>query len=383
MNLSLSPKITNQKNDDTKTKLGDIYHYYVVLAHCLELEENETILVEKYGDISIVSEGDSKNIEVKRHENRHLLNDRHVDFWKTLKNWVIHNQNMTNFKKLILYTTSILGENSKFKSWNTIKAYERLGILWEIGNEVSGSEVVFRPFFEDIFKQDIEDILSILEKIELYTSQTDLVDIEKKIMKNPFFKSIKKNDRKHFINSLMGYILTLPADRPHKWEISCENFESLACEIRNRFTHSSGGLQLPPDLPDRPQDEEIFKDRKFVQEIKDIKYYRKIPTAISNYWRTQEAIIFSSLNNPIFNLDLREFQRDIKESLDEFKSSFQDECDDTDLEDVFNHSKRLYDKAMEMPVNDYHSIKPNRPYFQKGIIHKVVEERGFSWNVTK
>ncbi|MBV6716555.1 hypothetical protein [Paenibacillus chitinolyticus] len=372
-----------QKNDDTKTKLGDIYHYYVVLSYCLDLKENETLLVEKYGDISIESADESKNIEVKRHQGEHTLSDRHIDLWKTLRNWVKYHHNMRDFKKMILYTTSSFGEESQLCSWNSVKAYERLRILTEIGLEKKKTEEVFRPIFEAIFNHDLETILTIFEKVEIYTDQTDIVDIEKKIMSNSFFKSVNKGDRKPFIDSLMGHILTIPVEPPHSWEISCEYFESLACEIRNRFTSSSGGLRLPFDIPDTPPDTESFKSRRFVNEIREIKYELKIPSAISNYWRAQQAIFRSSLDNPTFNVDLNEFQRDIKDSLVEFKSTFQDICDELDPGDIVLKSKRLYDKAMEMPVNDYHSIKPNRPYFQRGIIHKVVEERGFSWNVVK
>ncbi|WP_374004707.1 hypothetical protein [Bacillus velezensis] len=371
-----------QKNDDTKTKLGDIYHYYIVLDYCLELQENETILVEKYGDISIESDEKSKNIEVKHHQGVHRLSDRHLDFWKTLKNWVKYHQNMQGFKKLILYTTSGFGGMSKLEIWNSVKAYERLRILIEIGHEIKKTEESFRPVYESIFNEDIEIILAILEKVELYTNQTNIVDIEKKIMKNSFFKSVKRCDRKPFINSLMGYILTRPVDKPSKWEISCEDFESLAYEVRNRFV-SSSELRLPPNTPDTPQDEESFNNRNFVREIKGIKYDSKIPSAISNYWRAQQAIFYTSIDNPIFNVDLGEFQKDIRDSLIEFKTSFQDDCDVTDLEDIIKKSKRLYDEAMKMTANDYHSIKPNRPFFQRGIIHKVVEEREFSWNIMK
>ncbi|QTH44018.1 hypothetical protein J4772_06330 [Cohnella sp. LGH] len=376
-------KMVKQKNDDTKTKLGDIYHYYVVLFHCLELEENETIFVEKFGDISIVSDNNSKNIEVKHHDGVHSLNDRNIDFWKTLQNWVTYHHNMKNFKQLILYTTSTVDEQNKLHTWNSIKAHERLGILVDIGLNKKIAEKGFRPIFNKIFNQDVEEILCILEKMELYTNQSNVADIEKKIMRSSFFKSIKRSDRIQFISNLMGYILTLPVGKPHKWEITCEDFESLACEMRDRYTKTSGGLQLPPNTPDGPADTEPYNDRRFVKEIKDIKYNVKIPKAIANYWRTQEAIFHSCFNNPTFNIDLGEFQRDIKDSLMEFKSSFMDECDETDIDDIIYKSKRLYDKAMEMPVTDYHSVKPNQSYFQRGIIHKVVEERGFSWNVTK
>lgn len=379
----VAKKTIKQTNDDTKTKLGDIYHYYIVLLHCLELEEHETIYIEKFGDIAVASDMNSKNIEVKHHDGVHTLNDRNIDFWKSLHNWVKYHHNMKDFKQLILYTTSTFDTKNKLHSWNSIKAYERLSILLDIGIQNKKNEEGFRPLFTKIFDNDIEVILSILEKMQIYTNQSNVTSIEKKILSNSFFKSIKKSDRPQFVNNLMGYILTLPVGAPHKWEITCEDFESLACEMRDRYTITSGGLQLPPNTPDGPNDKDQYNNKRFVQQIKDIKYDIRIPKAIDNYWRTQQAIYYSCIDNPIFNIDLGEFQRDINGSLVEFKLSFQDECDETDVQDVIYKSKRLYDKAMEMPVTDYHSVKPNQAYFQRGIIHKVVEERGFSWNVTK
>lgn len=375
-----------QKNDDTKTKLGDIYHYYVVLLHCLELQENETILVERYGDISIQSGEDSKNIEVKRHQGEHTLSERHIDFWKTLNNWLNYAHNMIEFKSLILYTTSSFGENSRLREWNRLNAFQRLNILYDIGREIKKKEGSFRPVFETIMNFDVEIILSIIEKIEVLTNQTDIVDIEKKIFTNSFFKSVKRSDRKLFVETLMGNILLLPVSEPHKWEISCEYFDSLACEIRNRFSnnHGSLGLHLPHNIPQKPDNEGEYNNKKFVKEIRSINYDKKIPTAISNYWRAQQAIFHSSLDNPIFNIDLNDFQIDINDTLEEYKLSFQDEVDeeDADLQERIKKSKKLYDMAMQMSAQDYRSVSPNRPYFQRGIIHKIVEERGFSWLLT-
>ncbi|WIM38690.1 hypothetical protein PO903_18860 [Paenibacillus sp. PK4536] len=379
----MSKNLNKQKNDDTKTKLGDIYHYYIALSYCLDLQENETILIEKYGDISLESNENSLNMEVKHHAEKHELNDRNIDFWKTLKNWIFYHENMRNFKKLILYTTSEFGSKSSLELWNSSTTDERLKILKEIGKEKKTKEDTFRPLYTFVFQQETEIILSILEKIEIYTSQTNIESIEKKIMKNSFFKSIKAKDRQSFVKYLMGYILTMPTSKPYKWEITCEYFESIACDIRDRFTENSGGLKVPLENSISKEEEENFKNRKFVREIEEIRYDKKIATAISNYWRAQNTILNSAIGNPIFNVDLGEFQEDIKETLEENKLSFKDDCDELDQEDIILKSKRLYDKAMDMPVNNYCSINPNRPFFQKGIIHKVVEERGFSWHMMK
>ncbi|WP_217579050.1 hypothetical protein, partial [Mesorhizobium sp. GbtcB19] len=85
-------------------KLGDIFHYLIVLEHCLDLKENEIIVVERYGDLSIESTELSKNMEVKNHIKQKNFLDRDVEFWKTLKNWMENYRGVKRFDKLILLT---------------------------------------------------------------------------------------------------------------------------------------------------------------------------------------------------------------------------------------------------------------------------------------
>ncbi|GED57225.1 hypothetical protein ABER61_16510 [Brevibacillus formosus] len=372
-----------QKNNDTKTKLGDIYHYYIVLQHCLELQENEVIFVEKYGDISVVSDDNSKNVEIKHHGGQHHLNNRNTDFWNTLRNWVKYHQNMRQFKKLILFTTSDYSTKSSLMNWNASNGFERLRIIKEIGEDKKSAETSFRPLFDEIFLYDEHIILEVLEKVELHLNQVNITSIEKSLLKSPFFKSIKRHDRPNFIIYLMGYILRLPVSEPHNWSISCEEFESLSCELRDRFTSTSLPMQLPPNTPEFPTNMQDYHDKRFVREINEIQYNSKVTSAISNYYRAQQTIYYTSINNPIFTLDLGVFKQELSETLMENKSSLLDKCDTTDPDDIISKSKKHYDKAMELPATNFGTINPNRGYFQKGIIHKIVEERGHSWNVTK
>jgi hypothetical protein len=372
-----------QKNNDTKSKLGDTYHYYIVLEHCLRLQENEVLYVEKYGDISIASDHNSMNLEIKHHDTEHVLNDRNKDFWVTLRNWVKYHHNMMQFKQLILFTTSIYSDSSFLSNWNSSNPFEKLEFLKAIGREEKHAEKVFRPLYEEILSYDEKIILEIIAKIELHLHQVNISNIEKVILQNSFFRLIQKRDRKAFINYLMGYILTLPVAEVHGWQISNEDFNSVAYELRERFRSKSRPLQIPPNISDFPPDMQEYFEKKFVKEIKDILYDTKINAAISNYWRAQQTIYYTSIDNPIFGLDLGEYQKDLKEALSEYKTSSLDMCDTTNSDDIIHRSKRLYDKAMEHSVSDFGTVSPNRGYFQKGIIHKIVEERGFSWNVTK
>ncbi|WP_339310891.1 ABC-three component system protein [Paenibacillus sp. FSL M7-0896] len=372
-----------QKNDDTKTKLGDIYHYYIVLKNCLELQEKETLYIEKYGDISLESKLDSKNWEIKHHTTKHQLIDRNIDFWKTLRNWIKYYENMKQFKKLILFTTSEYPLQGSFQNWNNMKGSEKIEALIKIGSIKKDAEETFRPLYNEIFKNEYEVIFEIIEKTELHLNQVDVSQIEKELVKNSFFKNVRKEDRHHFITYLMGHILTIPAHDSAAWSITCEEFESISCELRDRFKTDSKPLALPRDIPESPENIQEYHGKNFVKEIKEIQYLTKISSAISNYYRAQETIIHMSVDNPIFSLDLGDFQEDLKDSLSEYKSSLLDECDTNDSTDIITKSKRHYDKAMEHPVSNFGTINPNRPYFQKGIIHKIVEERGYTWKITK
>src|SRR6218665_1233239 len=160
-------ELLEQKNDDTKTKLGDIYHYYIVLQHCLNLQEDEVLYVEKYGDISVTSNEKSVNIEIKHHDEEHQLNDRNTDFWKTIRNWVKYHENMRQFKSLLLFTTSDFPDKSKLENWNILSGEERLDVLKEIGKEVKLTEKTFRPYYNEIFTYDERILVELLKKTEL------------------------------------------------------------------------------------------------------------------------------------------------------------------------------------------------------------------------
>ncbi|MDR7319700.1 hypothetical protein [Brevibacillus nitrificans] len=370
-----------QKNDDTKTKLGDTYHYFIVLEHCLNLKDNEVIYVEKYGDIAVLSDTNPINLETKRHEGEHLLSDRHIDFWKTLKNWIDNYKNMRLFKKLILFTTSVLPDNSSFDDWNISSAVEKLAILKKIGSEIKDREKGFRGLFDEIFSVDEGIILEILEKVELQLGATDITEIKEKIIKHPIFKVVRKKDHISFIHELMGYILTKPVSYPHVWEITCEKFDSYIVEIRDRYSGHTRPLSEPPGLTTAEVDKTSFYGRKFVAEIKKIKYESVIDSAITHYWKAQQILYYNSNNNPIFLVDFNEYQGELNESLNYLKENKKDICDMSDNKDVVQKSKSLYNDAMLLPPNDFGTVSPIRHSFQRGIIHKIVDERDFKWNL--
>jgi hypothetical protein len=45
------------------------------------------------------------------------------------------------------------------------------------------------------------------------------------------------------------------------------------------------------------------------------------------------------------------------------------------------NSKLMYTDVMRWEANDFESIIRNQGYFQRGIIHTIVQEKKFSWDV--
>lgn len=387
-------KVVRQSNDDTLTKLGDIFHYLVVVQKCLELKQGQTIIIEKYGDLSIQAETESINMELKFHGKQHYLNDRNIDFWKTLNNWLKYHENMLSFNSLVLFTTSDYSPKSVLINWNNCDAKERLEILKEIGQtktkkEVEkmkdDSETVFRSIYNKVFSYEQSILLEILGKTTLSLNQMDMKTLQDSLLQNVFFRTFSKSNRLPFIHQLVGNIMLLPTISPNAWSISFDEFENLAINLRDRFANNKIPLLTPTQttIKEGSEEYESYKKKRFVQEIKDIEYDIKIPRAISCYYKAQDTIASMSFNNPIFTVDLNEFQEELIDELSEYKTTYLAQCDNASEKDIIANSRLHYDSAMQHPAKDYKSVQPNRSTFQKGIVHKLVEERGYTWKVTK
>lgn len=368
-----------QKNDDTLTKLGDIFHYLLVLEHCLTLQDGESIVVEMYGDISKVSETDSRNAEVKHHHNNHNLGERNTDFWKTLKNWIENKVKMKEFKSLILITTSSIGEDSSFKDWNSLSANKKIKVLQDIGEDIKDKEETFRGLYNTIFSNSKKDIKEILDKVIIYSSE---MKIEKKyntLTKHPAFIGVEKNNILPFINELMGYIITKPIFRPHTWIVTNEEFRNLFIEITKRFAGSQ--RPLPDSFADKePQNIDAFTEEKFAKEIYKIEFGdAEVRKAIVSHWRTKQTAIKYFHNNPIYLKDFNLYQKEIEDILTIEKRRIKRKCVTSDKKDCIDKSQELYDNSLLLQVIPFGSLNPNRIFFQHGTIHEVVNEREFTW----
>jgi antitoxin component of MazEF toxin-antitoxin module len=71
--------------DNTLKMLGFIYQAFIALMKCLEMNENDKVVIEKLGDVTLISaKSTSEQIEVKHHLEMTTISDRSHEIWNTI-----------------------------------------------------------------------------------------------------------------------------------------------------------------------------------------------------------------------------------------------------------------------------------------------------------
>ena len=372
-------------NDATKQKIGDIYQYFIALFDCFSLKKGESMLIETEGDVSIVSHSGQNRIqkEIKHHLGKRNLSDRDEDFWNTLDNWCKNKHRTATFEKLIFYTTSGISKNSAFYNWNTVDTDARYRLLKDCGEERRMRESSFRQHYDNIFSANTltqKELMDILGKIEIWSDQSVISEIDQIFAEAS--RHIPLENRRLYIEFLLGHIMAKVADPPHKWHVSFDDFEQMVIDATGRFAKSDH-VYLPSDTGGEPSPEDCaaLQEKVFVKEIERIEYDQVIHSAIDDYWRTHTQVLRSAQSNILFMASLPAYKDDLKRRLDGEKRQAsrrmrgQDHCAHID------ESQDMYDRATSWPATDFGNVVGNTGYFQNGIIHEIVDEQAFKWSL--
>lgn len=373
-------------NDATLNKAGDIFQYYIALRDCFKMAKGDVLQIEVNGDVSIISNKDNMSFqrEVKHHFGNKNLSDRDIDFWKTLSNWYIEFDRITVFSSLILHTTSTVPKHSPFFKWNELKSKEKLKKLLSIGEVIKEKEVTFRDYYNKIFMDDVyneELLLNILDRFTIEHSQNKIAGISEEFYQ--YVGHIPKENRDKYIGSLLGRILMLVKDPPHRWEINKEAFDRILQEVSPTYSNPSV-RQFPNEFADQEvpkAKEEMLLEKKFVKAIKDIKFNEVITDAISDYWKSETTIIKYFRDDFLYVNSLPPYKGELKNKLKLTKLEKKYLYEGYSDNEILKYSKLMYLEVMKWEAQNFGSIVGNQGYFQRGIIHSIVEDNEFNWNV--
>lgn len=377
--------MTKATNDATLNQAGTIYQCFIALRDCFELQDDDVLEIETHGDVSVISsnEGSSFQKEVKHHFGKSSLGERSIDFWKTLANWYFEYDRIKRFSSCILLTTSKIDADSKFYNWNNISKEEKLNILKEIGRLVKDKEKSFREQYLRIFNSTYDEtrLLEILEKFSIESGKNNLSAISKEF--SNYTLHIPEENRNHYIGALLGEILVKVKDPPHKWIVTKKEFSKIlqvqsaayAKGTKNPLPNAFRGIRVPEEKI------KSLDSKKFVNAIREIDYEKEIPNAISDYWKMEKTVMEYFKYDPIYCSDLENYKNDLSTRLDYAKDEKELELDENTNIKIINISKRLYLNVMQWKADDFGSIIQNQDFFQRGIIHEIVDTTKFKWKV--
>lgn len=285
--------MTRAVNDATLQKAGDIYQYLIALRDCFELNDGDTLQIETNGDVSIINDmGGRFQREVKHHFGNKSISDRDIDFWKTLANWYVDYERVKNFSNYVLSTTATIQSDSPFYNWNNINNTEKLKRLKAIGEISKLNEKTFREQYDRIFNAfyDESRLLEILDKFTIEASKTSIEGISNEFSK--YIGHIPSENRDGYIGALLGEILIKVKEPPHKWQVTKSEFDEIL-QIQSTAYGKKGTAPLPDEYAKIvvPTDKiATLKQKKFVASIREIKYDKMIPNAMSDYWKADLTI---------------------------------------------------------------------------------------------
>lgn len=377
--------MTIKRNDATLSKLGDIYQYYIALLDCFKMKAGDKIQIELQGDVTLISgHNNSFQKEVKHHTGSTKLSDRDVDLWNTLKNWVLDYSDSMKFDQLILFTTADIVAASVFCNWNTKEKADKYGVLHKIGEKVKNSEKNFRSCYNDVFNSPSiteEQVCDLLDKFQIEYLQPQIQGISARF--SPYLVTIPEVNRDNYIASLLGTVLQQVVKLPHKWEVSFEIFQKHAQTIAPSYMKEEK-VPLPLDFlsvePDSTECE-IAKEKTFVRALEDIDYKKMIPYAISDYWKATKTIARYFSDNISYTSSLTAYRESLDSRMFYAKESVISGKPFSGRSQELNASRKLCSDVLGWAANDFGSIVANQSFFQNGIIHDIVDDEDFVWDV--
>ncbi len=377
--------MSRKRNDATLSKLGDIYQYYIALLDCFQMKAGDKIQIELQGDVTLISSNEeSFQKEVKHHTGSSNLKDRDTDLWNTIKNWVFDYPNSIKFGQLILFTTADISDESIFNNWNSKKKEEKYNILFDVGKEVKKTEEIFRPCYNHIFKNGSitkEQLYNLFEKFKIEHLQPQIQGISNSF--SPYLVTIPEENRDDYIASLLGIVLKQVINTSYKWEVTFEVFQKYAQAMAPSYINK-GTAPLPLDFmfiePDSTENE-ISKEKNFVKALENIEYKRIVPIAISDYWKATKTIARYFSDNISYTTSLNTYRKALERRMFYAKESILNNEPFTGRNQELIASRKLCSCVLGWEATDFGSIVANQSYFQNGIVHSIVDDKEFVWDI--
>lgn len=361
-------KLSNNATDTIKPV---IYQFYIALEKCFDLLEGESIYIETCGDVTLISNNGSSQIEVKDYENK-LTNLDH-NIWKTLKNW-LNDPNVTNYKNLILLTTQELGSKTSFKDWNNLDRNKKLEILQAIYDSFhkqqkqSSETMKLLKYVLDRSRES--NLLDLLDKFIILSSQNNDQELYQRLIQSST-SGVMSDKKSDYINSLMGFIISPPITSTG-WEITYKSFQTKTESLIGQF--SSKTVIFPATYRSimATKDQEIeHSEHNFIKKIDEIEYREVKSDAISDFIYTNKMILEEAQLNVLSKEDYNNYQKEIH---DNYLSKHRINSRNTENSRIIKDSKNFYDDIISENALPFRCFNDTPKRFRNGLLHQMADD---------
>ncbi|QHI77383.1 hypothetical protein [Serratia sp. NGAS9] len=357
-------------NNATKKLLGFDYQKLLALESCLNAKENETIWIECYGDIA----NSDKSTEVKHHLSRGILNDAHIDFWKTLYNLLNEYKILYNFNRFELLTTSEINSSSIFLNWNDISKEDKLNKI----ASVSPNKTISK-YYDFVFKHNREELLSVLEKLTIIGSQPTIDEKYEELKSHSSFLTIPDQHVDNFMHKMLGYISMKAINDMDRWHIERNEFKREMEGFAKAFIDKDYPFPL---VAKREVDKSNLSNFNFIDELRKIDLDEiTINNAVVDFLRAERSSLQILKLHTSMADNLEDFDDTLSNNLSLVKlkhSAIISREKQRKLETI-STSKKMYSECLLLNDKKILGIQEIAGYYQKGRIHSIVDRKEFSW----
>lgn len=367
--------MAKQSNDSTQTIKGIIYQFLVALDRCFELQEGQSVYIETHGDVSILKEAESEQIEAKFYSG--YLTELDHNIWKTMNNWMKDGFALDKFGSLVLLTTQKVRINSPWYGWNKKSKEEKLEIVLKIYNKYSNKKTqsietkAFLDFIFDDLKR--KRLVNVLDKFFIDHNAIDDKEYYK-LIKNKNTTHIRPIRADQYMRTMFGYILS-PEIIDNNWEISYENFSQEEQNITLELVETTKVFPDKVKLDNIRYDE--YLNNPFVEKIKEINYDKVLIEAITDFAETRELILSEFRLSPTVSKSLKNYGENIKKK---HGTKYRHASRNCSSDTIIAKSQDFYDDITGMDSGTFHVFNSIPQDFYTGVIHMLAdEEDGFVW----
>lgn len=383
---------TTIRGDASPQVKGFLYQFLVALEFCFEMKRDQTLYVEKFGDLAIktTGEGESISVESKHHSSTkiHLL---HHNVINTLYNWAQSNFHQEHYTKLLLITTQEVRIGDVLNSF--FNADDKYNVFT---NELNKEIKRIKDKLENVKKSKSKAALSIgkektLEQMEylcksenkkvvqeilckwvMNIEYLDFMDLYDSIV-NRYASMLEERKAELYIDGLFAMIIN-PGIIEKGWCIKRKDFEKRQQELNSDFSIKT--ISFPTIGEPTEAETEGLGSSLFVEKLRIVNLENEITKAIYDYVKTNNLILKEIKGRPVRDNGLEKYKENLKSLFETQYNTHTVEFKFDPNQNIFKSSQKFYyamqNACLQVKMEPFNTIDV---YFAKGVLHILADNK--------